>query len=354
MARATGAQVLVLKMDEEPPASRRSRPGWGSWESLLALARYSRRLRRTLQSVQPEVVIGRSLRAAIYGRLACVGLRVPFVWSVHDRLTREYLGPSAPLFSTLLPRLVDGIIANSVSTATTLRSPRRPLLVLPPSARRSEVGRLHRPRDEQDSSPRIVVLGRLAEWKGQDLAVRAFEAVAEQFDAVLDIAGAALFDEGSFEERLRRQVADSTMPARIRLLGHVDDPMALLAEADVLLHCSRLPEPFGAVVLEGMRAEVVVVATEPGGPSEVIDHGVTGWLATAGDVGALEDALRSALSMPRDDRAAMVAEAAALADRFDSSVLTPRLIDWLGLLVEGRAPRMTHAVAGMSGDGDGA
>jgi glycosyltransferase involved in cell wall biosynthesis len=48
-----------------------------------------------------------------------------------------------------------------------------------------------------------------------------------------------------------------------------------------------------------------VVATNLGGPSETVDHGVTGWLTAAGDVDALARALDEVLSMDADARIAL-------------------------------------------------
>jgi glycosyltransferase involved in cell wall biosynthesis len=43
-------------------------------------------------------------------------------------------------------------------------------------------------------------------------------------------------------------------------------------------------ESFGLAALEGMACEVVPIATRTGGVPEVIEHGVSGFLADVGDV----------------------------------------------------------------------
>jgi glycosyltransferase involved in cell wall biosynthesis len=57
-----------------------------------------------------------------------------------------------------------------------------------------------------------------------------------------------------------------------------------------------------------------VIATNLGGPSEIVEQGATGWLTTPGDVDALALALREALSLDSEARG-------ALADRARASVL---------------------------------
>jgi glycosyltransferase involved in cell wall biosynthesis len=73
--------------------------------------------------------------------------------------------------------------------------------------------------------------------------------------------------------------------------GHVDDVTAVLADLDVLVHCSVQPEPFGQVIVEAMASGVPVVASAAGGPLEIVTDDVDGLLTSPGDVGELAFAL---------------------------------------------------------------
>ena len=57
---------------------------------------------------------------------------------------------------------------------------------------------------------------------------------------------------------------------RVTFTGHVTDPLTEAADADIVVHYSRLTEPFGQVVAEAMAAGRVVVAARAGGPTELI------------------------------------------------------------------------------------
>jgi glycosyltransferase involved in cell wall biosynthesis len=50
----------------------------------------------------------------------------------------------------------------------------------------------------------------------------------------------------------------------------------MYAAMDVVVHASRMPEPFGLVVVEAMAAGKPVVATAAGGPAEIINHAADG------------------------------------------------------------------------------
>jgi len=59
-----------------------------------------------------------------------------------------------------------------------------------------------------------------------------------------------------------------------------------LGASDILIHPSEW-ESFGIAVAEAMAAQVAVVAARSPGPSDIVDHGVTGFLYEPGDIEAL-------------------------------------------------------------------
>lgn len=55
------------------------------------------------------------------------------------------------------------------------------------------------------------------------------------------------------------------------------------ASGDIFLHCS-VTETFGLVVLESMASGVPVIARDEGGPSDIIEHGKSGYLVPPADL----------------------------------------------------------------------
>ena len=60
------------------------------------------------------------------------------------------------------------------------------------------------------------------------------------------------------------------------------------ASADLFLHCS-ITETFGLVVLESMASGVPVIARDEGGPSDTINHGISGLLVPPSDLSGFVD-----------------------------------------------------------------
>ncbi|UMZ73227.1 N-acetyl-alpha-D-glucosaminyl L-malate synthase BshA [Natranaerofaba carboxydovora] len=75
---------------------------------------------------------------------------------------------------------------------------------------------------------------------------------------------------------------------KIKFLGKQDKINSLMAISDLLLLPSE-KESFGLVALEAMAFNVPVIATNSGGLPEVIDDGVTGYLADVGDIDKMAD-----------------------------------------------------------------
>ncbi len=93
---------------------------------------------------------------------------------------------------------------------------------------------------------------------------------------------------------------------RVRVVGQVEDMPAALLLSDVVVHASTpRAQAFGRVVIEAQAMGRPVIASNLGGPSETVTHGLTGWLAEHGDVESLARTLAAALSMDAEARVAL-------------------------------------------------
>jgi glycosyltransferase involved in cell wall biosynthesis len=151
--------------------------------------------------------------------------------------------------------------------------------------------------------PRLLVLGRLVERKGQEDAVRALVAVPDAELVVVGGPPAGQLDDDPEVRRLRA-VADSLGVAdRLVFTGAVAraDVPAWVRSADVVLAVPWY-EPFGITPLEAMACGRPVVATAVGGLVDTVVDGVTGDLVPPRDPAALGEAL-AALLADQDRRA---------------------------------------------------
>jgi glycosyltransferase involved in cell wall biosynthesis len=259
----------------------------------LSTTWFTARLAWRLRRLRPDVVHANSLKAGLIGGVAARLARAPMVWHVRDRLADDYLpSRSARLVRAACRRLARSVVVPSEAVLETLGPPAdgQERLVVPDPY---PVG-APRPAVRPAGPLRVVMVGRLAPWKGQDVFLRAFATAFPDGDERGTVVGAALFgaDEQRYADGLAALVLHLELGDRVQLLGARDDVRSLLEEADVVVHASRVPEPFGQVVVEGMAAGAAVIATTGAGPSELIRPDVDGLLVPPDDVDALASALR--------------------------------------------------------------
>ena len=277
--------------------------------ALPELAGFLVAIRKEIQ--KSDLVYLNTAKALLYGVVAGTGLRVPSVFHLHDLLTPEH-------FSRLNIRLIvqaanrtRGVIANSRSTARAFQEAggNVPVHVIPNGFDLSRFaplpgGDVMAAREEfhAGSAPVAAVFGRIARWKGQDVLLRAASAIPE---LRVWIVGEAFFtgDDHRYTAELKELAASPALMGRVEFLGQRNDIPQLMQAADVIVHTSVAPEPFGRVVVEGMLSGRAVIASRAGGPAEMIRDGETGWLYAPGDAGELAAALRHVLAMADRGRA---------------------------------------------------
>ena len=101
-----------------------------------------------------------------------------------------------------------------------------------------------------------------------------------------------LVGEGPELPKLQAKIDGLGLAKRVIFLGKQEDVAEIVSAADLMLLPSE-KESFGLVALEAMACGVPTVGSLTGGLPELVQHGVTGFLAPVGDTEAMaEYALR--------------------------------------------------------------
>lgn len=155
-------------------------------------------------------------------------------------------------------------------------------------------------RPERVVGHTILYVGTVESYKGVGLLLDAFKTIAARWPNVhLKIVG-----EGAAKKIYEEKVAQWGLRYRVSFAGHIspDRMRQIFDEAALVVAPHLWDEPFGRTVIEAMARERLVVAAKAGGPSEIIQDGVTGILFERGSQDALERALERALAMAEIDR----------------------------------------------------
>jgi glycosyltransferase involved in cell wall biosynthesis len=125
---------------------------------------------------------------------------------------------------------------------------------------------------------KVLMIGRLNHWKGQEVLIDAVDQLtpAEQAGLEVRIVGSTFDNQDDFRERFERKIAEKRLTDVIRIDPFEPDPSSSYRGADLVVVPSRLPEPFGRVAIEAMGFSKPVVASRHGGLIEIVREGETG------------------------------------------------------------------------------
>ena len=253
------------------------------------------RLARLLRRLGPDLVVTHQSKAGVLGRLAARRAGLPTLHS----LSMANFGPGYPAWQDALFRRVEirlsrstgayavvgSDLADRYSSAgiakdklTVIRSGVR--LPMPthcdPSARARTCHELGLPVDR----PLVLSLGSLEPRKSVLDLIPLFlriRGAAADLRPFLVVAG-----DGPLADQLSQDLRDY-FPSDASMVGHVDDPRALIASADVMVLLSRA-EGVPQVLVQAAAAGTPFVAYEVDGVSELLAAGAVGTVVPQGDV----------------------------------------------------------------------
>jgi len=286
-------------------------PFWGRYEALVGREnlvaiphrRFSAaalvRLWREADRRRVTLVHSHGKGAGLYGRLLSRLASYPCVHTFHGLHIGSYgaAGRAAYLgMERLLSRWTRAIIAVSPTEAEAIVQSGaggrlRPEII--PNGVRVPASPTSGPRACEPF--RIVHVTRYEHQKNPELLLAIVRALARRgslgrfrFDVVGDGPGRAA---------LVREVGARGLAASVRVLGNVADPGAVLTGALACLSTSRW-EGLSLALLEAMAAGVPVVATRVTGNTDLVRHGINGFLYDLDDAEAGADRLEALADDP--------------------------------------------------------
>jgi glycosyltransferase involved in cell wall biosynthesis len=266
----------------------------GRLRQLGRAASVVRVLRAAIRTEQPDLILNWSAKTQLYGSAAATsaGTRNRVVWWQHG-IPR---GQRLDRVSTALPARAIGCSSRASSEAQALVRPHRPTFVVhpgidPPSASLGGAD-LRKTLGLPTDRPIVGVVGRLEPGKGQDRLLRALARVLRRGHEIhgLIVGGDAFGTSHDYEPYLHRLSVDLGLREQVTFTGQVSDPSRYLRAMDVFVSAS-IGEAFGLALLEAMGLGLPIVASDSGGPSEIIESGSSGLLVT----GPTEESLSTAI-----------------------------------------------------------
>ena len=283
-----------------------------------------------------DLIYANTQKAMVVGAIVSFLTKKPLIYHLRDILSSEHFSKVNRQIAVLLAnRFAASIIANSEATKTAFveAGGKEQLVEVVYNGfdlekyRHNYGDRITELKQELNLSGRYIIghFSRLSPWKGQHILL---EALTHCPDVTAVFVGDALFGEYEYVQKLRQQVEELKLSDRVHFLGFRTDIPQLMSMCDLIVHTSTAPEPFGRVIVEAMLCGKPVVATAPGGTSELISHGYTGWLTPPGDTSKLAEIINRCRQQPEITNAIARAGKEAAVRRFDLSNIEQQ-IDYL-------------------------
>ncbi len=136
----------------------------------------------------------------------------------------------------------------------------------------------------EDKDGYLVNLARISPDKGQHIAIE----LAKRLGVPLVLAGKVDRDAREYFEKKIKPNLNGQVSWRENVEGK--DKAELLAKARAMVFPIQWPEPFGIAMIEAMMSGTPVIAPPHGAVPEIVEPGVTGWIAS--DVDEMVDAYK--------------------------------------------------------------
>jgi glycosyltransferase involved in cell wall biosynthesis len=243
------------------------------------------------------------LAGAIAARIA----RLPHIWSIHELVSEPNSVRKGLHF--LIPRLATRVVTVSRAVRDHMLQDAPQLanrfefilggIDLDPFLAGEGRERIRQEWGIRDDELLVGMAGRVTPWKGQSVFAESAKLILAKHTNVKFAAVGGVFDKDIFYmERFKEQVRDLGIEGRFIIQDFRADMPSVFAAFDIFVLPSISPEPFGLVVIEAMASGKPVVATAPGGPSETVLEGETGYLVGPSDPEAAAAAVEKLLVDP--------------------------------------------------------
>lgn len=180
---------------------------------------------------------------------------------------------------------------------------------------------------------RLVYISNYIKGKGQEKAVAVASILITEYPLLtLEFYGGdmGLEKNRAWKAELMSRVSQLGLSDRITFHDFTHDPFSVLHGAYAALNFSQ-SESFSMTVLEASAAGVPVVCTRSGGPAEIVEEGVSGYLVALDDTEAMCAALRRLIDSPQLARQMGEAGRREFANRFSFDRYQQRLRSILGI-----------------------
>ncbi len=263
-----------------------------------------------IKTTNGDIIHCNFISTAFYSLIAAKLTNTPLVFHMHQILKERTVNK---IFVKIVSAGVNKIICVSQAVKSNLLGfgvdPEKCEVIynsVPPEKgnEREVAGGFRRELGIDENVKVITLVGQIAEWKGQDVFVDAVKQLVKKFPRIKAVIVGEIISPVAekYKKRLVEKVELQGLSDTVVFTGFRDDVGKIMADSDVIVHASILPDPLPTVIIEAMSRGKPVVATNVGGVPELVEDGKTGFLVPPGDACALAEAIEKLIAGPERAR----------------------------------------------------
>lgn len=221
-------------------------------------------LRKEIKRIRPNIVLGIAETCSLVSKLACVGLKIPVVYTAHNSFERPETAPMGlwnKIAKFKLGRVYDATTVLTEADKKCIGKKLCNVFVMP-----NPLGL--QPVDNIPQKQNIIfAVGRLDGWhvKGLDVLIRAWARVVSSLEFQVSTEGWKLQIAGTGSEEslnyLKQLCKENGVEDSVEFLGFRKDVEKLYQDASIFVLSSRY-EGFGLVLIEAMSQGCACVACD--------------------------------------------------------------------------------------------
>lgn len=255
-----------------------------------------------------DLIICMSQKSLVFAAIGKIISGKKIIWFMNDLISPESFNSKLIKISAFLSRhFAEKIVVNSKASydswiaaggckkITSIIYPGVDIEKIDAQSNDRESIESYKKQFSPEGKPLIGIIGRLSEWKGQKVFLKALAQIPEANGVIV---GGSLFGEEKYEQELKELAKQLNLTDRVTFTGHSNDVAKIMNACDIIAHCSITPEPFGLSVVEAMLCSKPVIATDAGGVKEIIENNISGQLVPMNDPDALADAIKKYIENP--------------------------------------------------------
>ena len=172
----------------------------------------------------------------------------------------------------------------------------------PDSISENKINKLKKLWKVRDGPIKILLPGRLTNWKGQEKFIEALNILIEDYNTENFQAFILGSDQGRnvYSKKLRDLVQRYNLNQKIFFIEHCNEMPTAYSIVDIVVSSSIEPEAFGRIAVEAQAMRKPIVASNLGGSKETILDKKSGYLYNFNDPRELAKTLNTLMHLEKD------------------------------------------------------